>query len=302
MEVVDIAGLVPGVVDRGGARNRFLAGIREVDALCVVLRAFEDPEVPGDTTRSTALATLELELVLADMATVESQLDKRRRAAKADKSLAGEVAAMDSGPKGSRRASPCTGRSSTADDRAVAQEPFPAHRQARARRGQPRRGPARSRPTSSWAAGGRPPRGARRGARACASSSRPRRRGSTPEERAELLEGLGLGEGAIARVAQARLRLCSGGGSSSPPATRSRGLDLPGRGQGARVRGGDPLRSSTGFIRAEVIHWTSCSSSVRGRRPSGGQHPPGGQGLRGPRRRRARDPLQRVRRRDHGDL
>ena len=82
MEVVDIAGLVSGSSTGEGLGNRFLAGIREVDALCVVLRAFEDPEVPGDTSPVDALATLELELVLADMSTVETQLDKRRRAAK----------------------------------------------------------------------------------------------------------------------------------------------------------------------------------------------------------------------------
>ena len=44
MEVVDIAGLVPGASTGEGLGNRFLAGIREVDALCLVLRAFEDAE------------------------------------------------------------------------------------------------------------------------------------------------------------------------------------------------------------------------------------------------------------------
>ena len=49
VEFVDIAGLVAGSSTGEGLGNRFLAGIREVDALCLVLRAFEDPEVPGDT-------------------------------------------------------------------------------------------------------------------------------------------------------------------------------------------------------------------------------------------------------------
>src|SRR3974390_2463630 len=49
VEFVDIAGLVAGSASGEGLGNRFLAGIREVDALCLVLRAFEDDEVPGDS-------------------------------------------------------------------------------------------------------------------------------------------------------------------------------------------------------------------------------------------------------------
>src|SRR5579863_1231011 len=96
VEVVDIAGLVPGSSTGEGLGNRFLAGIREVDALCLVLRAFAEPSAPGETDPADALASLELELVLADVATVEAQLDKRRKAARADKSLGAEVSAMES--------------------------------------------------------------------------------------------------------------------------------------------------------------------------------------------------------------
>src|ERR1700726_3626380 len=49
VELVDIAGLVAGSSTGEGLGNRFLAGIREVDALCLVLRSFEDPNVVGDT-------------------------------------------------------------------------------------------------------------------------------------------------------------------------------------------------------------------------------------------------------------
>src|SRR5205807_4132271 len=98
VEVVDIAGLVAGAATGEGLGNRFLAGIREVDALCLVLRAFEDPGVAGDTDPVAALGVLELELVLADLATVEGQIDKRRKAARADRtdaSTAAEVAALE---------------------------------------------------------------------------------------------------------------------------------------------------------------------------------------------------------------
>src|SRR5256885_2234343 len=86
VEFVDIAGLVAGSSTGEGLGNRFLAGIREVDAICLVLRAFEDPNVVGDTDPVDDLGVLELELVLADVATVEAQVDKRRRAAKSDPS------------------------------------------------------------------------------------------------------------------------------------------------------------------------------------------------------------------------
>ncbi|MGH9301097.1 MAG: redox-regulated ATPase YchF [Acidimicrobiales bacterium] len=95
VEMVDIAGLVAGAASGEGLGNRFLAGIREVDALCLVLRAFDDDNIMGETDALEALGVLELELVLADAATIESQLDKRRKAARADKALAGEVAAME---------------------------------------------------------------------------------------------------------------------------------------------------------------------------------------------------------------
>src|SRR5205823_12899481 len=95
VEFVDIAALVAGAAAGEGLGNRFLGGIRDVDAMVLVLRAFEDPNVVGGTDPLADLHTLELELVLADVTTLEAQLDKRRKAAKGDKSLAGEVAVME---------------------------------------------------------------------------------------------------------------------------------------------------------------------------------------------------------------
>src|SRR5918998_4624440 len=72
VEFVDIAGLVAGASTGEGLGNRFLAGIREADALCIVLRAFEDANVVGGSDPVDDLQVLELELVLADAATVEN--------------------------------------------------------------------------------------------------------------------------------------------------------------------------------------------------------------------------------------
>src|SRR6195256_6835291 len=74
VEFVDIAGLVAGSSTGEGLGNRFLAGIREVDAICLVLRAFVDDRVPGGSDPRDDLQILELELVLADAATVDGQI------------------------------------------------------------------------------------------------------------------------------------------------------------------------------------------------------------------------------------
>ena len=66
--MVDIAGLVAGSASGEGLGNRFLAGIREADAVCLVLRAFDDRRGRGNRSASKDLGVLELELVLADLA------------------------------------------------------------------------------------------------------------------------------------------------------------------------------------------------------------------------------------------
>ncbi len=95
VELVDIGGLVAGASRGEGLGNQFLAGIREVDAIVYVLRAFVDEDVPGSTDPLEQIRVLELELALADLEGVEGQLAKRMKAARSDKSLAAEVAALE---------------------------------------------------------------------------------------------------------------------------------------------------------------------------------------------------------------
>ena len=91
----DIGGLVEGASKGEGLGNKFLAGIREVDAIVYVLRAFRDDDVPGVQDPLEHLRVVELELTYADLETVEKQIDKKRKAAKGDRSLVDEVAAAD---------------------------------------------------------------------------------------------------------------------------------------------------------------------------------------------------------------
>ena len=90
----DIGGLVAGASKGEGLGNKFLSGIREVDAIVFVLRAFRDDDVPGPQDPIEHLEVVEIELTLADLETIEKQIDKRRKAAKGDKSLLPEVEAM----------------------------------------------------------------------------------------------------------------------------------------------------------------------------------------------------------------
>jgi ribosome-binding ATPase len=95
VQFTDIGGLVEGASRGEGLGNRFLAGIREVDAIVYVLRAFSDPDVPGPSDPLEHLSVVEIELTLADLEALERQADKKRKAAKNDKAIASEVLAAD---------------------------------------------------------------------------------------------------------------------------------------------------------------------------------------------------------------
>src|SRR6187397_955180 len=94
VEVVDIGGLVEGASKGEGLGNRFLANIREVDAVVFVLRAFENDDVPGPADPLEHLRVVELELALADLETVEKRLAQAERQSKLNRSLGDELDAL----------------------------------------------------------------------------------------------------------------------------------------------------------------------------------------------------------------
>jgi GTP-binding protein YchF len=100
VEFVDIAGLVAGASKGEGLGNQFLATIRETDAIAHVVRCFEDENVvhvAGKLDPVSDIETINIELALADLATVDKQLAKHSKAAKAggDKEARRLVAALE---------------------------------------------------------------------------------------------------------------------------------------------------------------------------------------------------------------
>jgi hypothetical protein len=252
-EFVDIAGLVAGAASGEGLGNRFLAGIREVDAVCLVLRAFVDDNVPGGHDPLEDLGVLELELVLADAASVEALIERRRKAARVDKSLTQEIDALDAAleilhggvplfrsdlPEPARAAlkslflvtnKPVVAVVNLGEDEAADAEPI-------------------VKPVAAALDGVAEVLGV--------SVQLEAEMAQLPaDERREMLDGLGLGEGALPRVAQAayavlgRRTFLTTGDKESRAWTFRAGAKAP---ECAGVIHSDLQR---GFIRAEVIRW-----------------------------------------------
>ena len=94
IEFVDIAGLVKGASKGEGLGNKFLANIREVDAIVHVVRCFENDDivhVEGSVDPLRDIETINLELIFADMETLQKRIDRVQKALKGDKTLQGEL-------------------------------------------------------------------------------------------------------------------------------------------------------------------------------------------------------------------
>lgn len=99
IEFVDIAGLVKGASKGEGLGNKFLSHIREVDAIVHVVRCFTNSKiihVEGSVDAIRDIEIINLELILADLESVQKRLDKQSKAFKGgDKSLSSEIALLE---------------------------------------------------------------------------------------------------------------------------------------------------------------------------------------------------------------
>lgn len=92
VEFVDIAGLVKGAASGEGLGNKFLSHIREVDAIAHVVRAFEDPNViRSGVDPESDIKTINIELMLADLETLQKLIDAKEKELKTSKEAAGEL-------------------------------------------------------------------------------------------------------------------------------------------------------------------------------------------------------------------
>ncbi len=94
IEFVDIAGLVKGASKGEGLGNKFLSHIRETDSICEVVRCFDDSNVvhvDGSVDPIRDIETINLELIFADIETINKRLDKARKNLKADKKYQQEI-------------------------------------------------------------------------------------------------------------------------------------------------------------------------------------------------------------------
>lgn len=247
VEFVDIAALVKGANTGEGLGNRFLGTLREVDALVYVLRAFEDPAVPGGSDPADDLATLEFELVLADLASVQGRIVRQEKAARGDRSLLPEVEALRRAATTLDEGTPLYRAGLSPDDHGLLRPSFLLTNKpvlVVVNIGEDHLDDA-----DKWAAPFGPEALA-----VCVQLEAEAAR-LDPGERADLLEGLGLGEGVVPRVARAAYHLLdrrtffTTGDKESRAWTFRIGAKAP---ECAGVIHSDLQR---GFIRAEVIRW-----------------------------------------------
>ena len=98
IEFVDIAGLVKGASKGEGLGNKFLSHIREVDSIVEVVRCFEDSNVvhvDGSINPVRDIETINLELIFADIETIDKRLEKAKKMLKSDKKYQEEIDVLE---------------------------------------------------------------------------------------------------------------------------------------------------------------------------------------------------------------
>jgi ribosome-binding ATPase len=253
VQFVDIGGLVEGASKGEGLGNRFLANIREVDAVVYVLRAFVDEDVPGASDPLEHLRIVELELTLADLEAVENQVAKRRKAAKADRSLADEVAALDAAEAVLSEGVPLYRSALEPEVRALLRPYFLLTNRpvlAVVNLGEDQLDDVGTvvKPVEDELAGRAEVLGMCVQLEAEAAQL-------TLEERGEMLEALGLGEGALLRFVHAAYHLLGLRTFFTTGEKESRAWTFRAGWKAPRCAGVIHTDFEKGFIRAEVIHW-----------------------------------------------
>jgi len=127
VEFVDIAGLVKGASEGEGLGNQFLANIRETDAICEVVRFFSDPDVirhESSHDPESDMDTIQTELVLADLGTLEKAIPKLEKEARRDKANAPKLVIAKRLQEGLNEGNRAADLDMTDEERAAAHDLF----------------------------------------------------------------------------------------------------------------------------------------------------------------------------------
>ena len=260
VQVVDIGGLVEGASKGEGLGNKFLSNIREVDAIVFVLRAFVDADVPGPDDPLEHLRVVELELALADLETVESRLTRVAKAARVDKNVAEEAAVLQAAHDVLAEGTPIYRSSLTADQREMLAPHFLltnrpvlavvnvgeneldtiADKVARVRN-------EMCPPGAKWA----------NDIEVIGMSVQIEAEAAQLDEadRADMLEALGLGEGALTTMVRSAYHLLGLRTFFTTGEKESRAWTFRAGSKAPECAGKIHSDIQRGFIRAEVIHW-----------------------------------------------
>ena len=252
VQVVDIGGLVEGASKGEGLGNRFLGGIREVDAIVLVLRAFHDDDVPGPADPLEHLRIVELELALADLETLEGRVARAQKAARADRSLADEAAALEAAHAVLAQGAPIYRSGLDATTRHLLADQFLLT----------------NKPVLAVVNVGEDQLDAIPAAEARVAAELP---GADvlgmcvqleaeaiqldEADRAEMLDALGLGEGALPRMVRAAYHLLGLRTFFTTGEKESRAWTFRAGARAPECAGRIHSDMQRGFIRAEVIHW-----------------------------------------------
>jgi ribosome-binding ATPase len=256
-EFVDIGGLVEGASKGEGLGNKFLATIREVDGIVFVLRAFEKgatgDEVPGPTNPLDHLAVVEIELALADLQSVESQLPKRVKQLKLDKTLQAGVDALERAQAILSEGTPLYRAGISPDDKAELKPFFlltnkPVLCVVNVSDDDIERADELAMPVAELMSGHAEVLGMCVQLEAEAAML-------DEAERKEMLDGFGLGEGALPRVMQAAYRLLGRRTYFTTGEKESRAWTFRAGAKAPECAGEIHSDFERGFIKAETIHW-----------------------------------------------
>jgi GTP-binding protein YchF len=256
VEFVDIAALAKGASTGEGLGNRFLGSLREMDALVYVLRAFDDQSVMtatgGDPDPADDLATLEFELVLADLAAVQGRIHRQGKAARGDKSILPEIAALERAQTFLDDGTPLYRAALSTDERDLLKASFllttkPILIVVNIGEDQLDDAAKLAEPFGEDTLA------------VCVQLEAEAAR-LDPEERSELLEGLGLGDGVVPRVARAAYHLLGRKTFLTTGPDESRAWTFRSGAKAPECAGVIHSDLQRGFIRAEVIRWDELLS------------------------------------------